>query len=314
MRLQAISPSPPRALLDALAQLGIRTDTDLLFSADPIDIFRKLPSSTLSLHDFHSFVAQVSQQASAPAVCGDVLFEQEKRKEENDLYSELTTGVRELDGLLGGLAPPRVIEVSGDRGSGKSSLALQVVLRHLSSDHNVGALWIDTTGDFSADSIPRLLESYEGHSPEAVSTTLERLQVALAFDIETAHDVLEMLRTTLSYGHQLTPMRNTGHAIMTTFMRQLQTLAESFSLTILVINTSTKCTPRNPDSVFATTDRKPALGPSFTFLTDTTLWLARRETAEDGGATHVAEVFRSRLVPSRTWCSFKIRHGILSDT
>ncbi|KAH9838306.1 P-loop containing nucleoside triphosphate hydrolase protein [Rhodofomes roseus] len=334
MRLQAISPSPPRALLDALAQLGIRTDTDLLFSADPIDIFRKLPSSTLSLHDFHSFVAQVSQQASAPAVCGDVLFEQEKRKEENDLYSDLTTGVRELDGLLGGLAPPRVIEVSGDRGSGKSSLALQVVLRHLSSDHNVGALWIDTTGDFSADSIPRLLESYEGHSPEAVSTTLERLQVALAFDIETAHDVLEMLRTTLSthpdappvtrcvvidtvtslLGSLLSAVSSQGHAIMTTFMRQLQTLAESFSLTILVINTSTKCTPRNPDSVFATTDRKPALGPSFTFLTDTTLWLARRETAEDGGATHVAEVFRSRLVPSRTWCSFKIRHGILSDT
>lgn len=65
-----------------------------------------------------------------------------------------------------------------------------------------------------------------------------------------------------------------------------------------VVNTSTKCTPHNPDSVFASTDRKPALGPSFTFLTDTTLWLAKRGSAEDGSATHVAEVFRSRLVVS----------------
>ncbi|KAH9928751.1 P-loop containing nucleoside triphosphate hydrolase protein [Fomitopsis serialis] len=314
MRLQTLVPSPPQTLLDALAQVGIRTDTDLLFSATPVDIFRKLPSGTLSLHDFHSFVAQVTRQAAAPAVCGDVLFEQGKRREESDLYSEPTTGVRQLDQLLGGLAPPRVIEVSGDRGSGKSVfLCASVVLRHLSSDHNLGALWIDTTGEFSADRIPPLLESYEGC---AVSTTLERLQVALAFDIETAQDVLEMIRTTLSTHPDAPPVvrcvvvdtvtallspllsavSSQGHAIMTTFMRQLQTLAQSFSLTILVINSSTRCTPRNPDSVFATTDRKPALGPSFTFLTDTTLWLARHDTAEDGSATHVAEIFRSRMV------------------
>ncbi|KAH9912282.1 uncharacterized protein B0H18DRAFT_1217175 [Fomitopsis serialis] len=329
MRLQTLVPSPPQTLLDALAQVGIRTDTDLLFSATPVDIFRKLPSGTLSLHDFHSFVAQVTRQAAAPAVCGDVLFEQGKRREESDLYSEPTTGVRQLDQLLGGLAPPRVIEVSGDRGSGNPLRS--VVLRHLSSDHNLGALWIDTTGEFSADRIPPLLESYEGC---AVSTTLERLQVALAFDIETAQDVLEMIRTTLSTHPDAPPVvrcvvvdtvtallspllsavSSQGHAIMTTFMRQLQTLAQSFSLTILVspsgfpgtirpitsllagINSSTRCTPRNPDSVFATTDRKPALGPSFTFLTDTTLWLARHDTAEDGSATHVAEIFRSRMV------------------
>ncbi|KZT73040.1 P-loop containing nucleoside triphosphate hydrolase protein [Daedalea quercina L-15889] len=330
MRLQAITPQPPPALLSALAQIGIRTDTDLLFSASPADIFRKLPSETLTLREFDDFVAQVARQAAAPAVQADVLFEQEKQREESDLFSEPSTGVRRLDELLGGLPPPRVIEVSGDRGSGKSSLALQIVLRHLSSDHNVGALWIDTTGEFSADAIPPLLASYEGH---ASSTVLERLQVALAFDVETAYDVLEMLRTTLSTHPDAPPVvrcvvvdtvtallspllsavSSQGHAIMTTFMRELQNLAQTFSLTVLVINSSTKCTPRNPDSVFATTDRKPALGPSFTFLTDTTLWLAKREIGEDGNIAHIAEIFRSRIGPSQTWCLLKICRGILSD-
>ncbi|EPT01403.1 hypothetical protein FOMPIDRAFT_1120629 [Fomitopsis schrenkii] len=315
MRLQAVAPPPPQSLLSALAQIGVRTDSDLLFSAPPVDIFLQLPPDTLSLHDFNDFLMQVTQQASAPNMTADMLFEEEKTREGADLLAEPSTGVKGLDELLGGLVPPRVIEVSGDRGSGKSLLALQFGLRHLASDHNVGALWMDTTGEFSADDIPPLLESYEGH---ALNTVLERLQIALAFDVETALDVLEMLRTTLSshpdappvvrcvvidnitalLGPLLSAVSSQGHAIMATFMRQLQDLAQAFSLTILVVNTSTKCTPHNPDSVFASTDRKPALGPSFTFLTDTTLWLAKRGSAEDGSATHVAEVFRSRLVVS----------------
>ncbi|KAI0733495.1 P-loop containing nucleoside triphosphate hydrolase protein [Fomitopsis betulina] len=331
MRIQAVVPPPPQSLSSALTQIGVRTDSDLLFSAPPVDIFLKLPPDTISLHDFNDFVMRVAQQAAAPAITADMLFEQEKTKDGADLFAEPTIGVKCLDELLGGLAPPRIIEVSGDRGSGKSLLALQGVLRHLASDHNVGALWMDTTGEFSADDIPPLLESYEGH---ALNTVLERLQVALAFDVETALDVLEMLRTTLSshpdappvvrcividnvtaiLGPLLSAVSSQGHAIMATFMRQLQDLAQAFSLTILVVNTSTKCTPRNPDSVFASTDRKPALGPSFTFLTDTTLWLAKREITEDGSATHVAEILRSRLVSSRKWCTYKVRKGILSDT
>lgn len=109
---------------------------------------------------------------------------------------------------------------------------------------------------------------------------------------------------------------------MTTFMRQLGAFANSYSLTIIVsrpfssppidpkvtlpathqvINNSTRMGPRNtgsanPEAVFES-DRKPALGPSFTFMTDTTLWLSRRppgEQQEEGAMVHVAEVFRSR--------------------
>ncbi len=54
----------------------------------------------------------------------------------------------------------------------------------------------------------------------------------------------------------------------------------------------------NTEAVFET-GREPGLGPSFTFMTDATLWLARRSRDEREGEAdstmHTAEVFRSRL-------------------
>ena len=71
----------------------------------------------------------------------------------------------------------------------------------------------------------------------------------------------------------------------------------------------------NPASMLTTATRKPALGPSFTFLTDATLWLARPPASEPGDTStishdaanqgevdeksasdlRVAEVLRSRI-------------------
>lgn len=70
----------------------------------------------------------------------------------------------------------------------------------------------------------------------------------------------------------------------------------SLYLMLQVINAAARILPGNPEAVFETT-RKPALGPSFTFLTDATLWLSQRPPTgcTDKEATlHVAEVFRSR--------------------
>ena len=135
---------------------------------------------------------------------------------------------------------------------------------------------------------------------------------------------------------------------MTTFMRQLRAFADSFDLTVLVsflhcsdfvffrvpmsralrsiqvINSTTRVAPRrpdatNPEAVFETT-RKPALGPSFTFTADATLWLSRRATQndfeegeEDAGITYVAEVFRSRITVRRDpLCDGKFVEGMCS--
>ena len=71
-----------------------------------------------------------------------------------------------------------------------------------------------------------------------------------------------------------------------------------------VINSSTNLgqrnpKPRNPDAVFEIR-RKPALGPSFTFMTDATLWLSKRrphpdDKVDDGSTLHTVEVMRSRI-------------------
>lgn len=94
--------------------------------------------------------------------------------------------------------------------------------------------------------------------------------------------------------------------------------------------------------MFAAIKRKPALGPSFAYMTDATLWLSKFDSGtpddgqarapEDEGPTsiRVAEVLRSKLTvsftpshffsistdvedkESKSWCSFRIRDGVLS--
>lgn len=114
----------------------------------------------------------------------------------------------------------------------------------------------------------------------------------------------------------LSAVSSHGHAIMTTFMQHLRSMARSYYLAFLVsISTShvasfnsleivnnTSGSPPNPLSAFALAIRKPALGPSFMFLTDCTIWLARHEdTATDadaGSPIHVAEIIRSRSTVS----------------
>ena len=82
---------------------------------------------------------------------------------------------------------------------------------------------------------------------------------------------------------------------------QSSTLAICSILTcrIQVINNATSVAPapHNPHSAFSTTVAKPALGPSFAFLTDATIWLSqygeKARTNEDR-TTYIAEIFRSK--------------------
>ncbi|KAI0366187.1 P-loop containing nucleoside triphosphate hydrolase protein [Pilatotrama ljubarskyi] len=335
MRLQNFSPPLKLETVQALQEVGVKTDTDLLLTKDPTDIFTRLPAELgISLLDFRSTISKVAELASATPIHGEKLLEQENKRREDIFADDMLLGVPEVDALLGGFSPPRVVEVSGDQGSGKTTLAMQLALRHLSRAEDSSVLWIDSSGEFSPERVTHMLEQLGN---EFSPTVLERLQVSLAFDIEAVHEVLETLRRTVSAntGYSESPIRirlvvidsitpllgpmlsatsSQGHAIMTTFMRQLRAFAESFSLTVIVINTSTRILPRNFEAVFETA-RKPALGPSFTFMADATLWLSRRPEAESAGdeeaTIHVAEVLRSRITRSQTWARFKIRRGLM---
>ncbi|KAJ7774212.1 P-loop containing nucleoside triphosphate hydrolase protein [Mycena maculata] len=351
MRLAACVPVIPAHLVSSLEQCGIRTEADLLFSGSTYDIFRRLPPGTTTLRELAEFTAVVAKLASVP---GTSVADLMGAYTESDDDNEFLSGLPQLDELLKVATPRRLIEISGDKGSGKTQLLLHLVLQHLVQRPQSGVLWIDTTGDFSAVRAGEILELFG--IPDA-STALERLQVSLAFEVDTVHEVLEDLRVSLTnpppevqirgivvdtvtslFSPILSPVSSQGHAIMTGFMRQLRAFAQTFSITVFVrrvdplmfhyrsaaqqvVNNSAAFTPFVPGSTSNNPNiRKPALGPSFTFLTDATLWVVLcRDDSDphktDGGGNestkHVAQLYRSKVTTSKVLCSFKIQQGIL---
>jgi len=158
-----------------------------------------------------------------------------------------------------------------------------------------------------------------------IGTVMERLQVALAFDTESVYDILDTIDSSMKFvvidtitpllSPNLSAVSSEGHAMMATFVRQLHSIAQTYDLFVLVINTTTWTPDRgpNPLSNFVTTTRKPALGPTFTFLVDATLWLSKTDGSgrNEGDALHVMEVFKSRCTRTRRWCLFRICDGVL---
>ncbi|THV07965.1 hypothetical protein K435DRAFT_959425 [Dendrothele bispora CBS 962.96] len=185
---------------------------------------------------------------------------------------------------------------------------------------------------------------------------LTRLHVSVAFDIQTTYEILDSLGLSTNSSatfvpiqclviDALTPLLSPhlsavsaqGHSLVTTFMHQLKILAVKFDLVVFVINNATLLPPTqnqvNSDpntvaltssfshsrSIFPFVNKKPALGPSFPYMTDATLWIAEwQDVSEAGGdipgdgtTLHMIEIFRSRMSASNTWCRFKIRGSIV---
>jgi len=119
MRLNSLVPSIPAELVAALENsCSIRTDTDLLFSGSSLNIIKKLPLGTVTLSDLEMFTQLVAERASAPGRRGDEILAEISAR--NDIHSQVSCGVRELDDLVDGFGGSRVIEISGDKESGKT--------------------------------------------------------------------------------------------------------------------------------------------------------------------------------------------------
>lgn len=186
MRLQSLIPTIPSDLVATLEACGIRTDADILFSGTPIDILQRLPPGVISLADLKRYIALVAESASARGISGDELYTEElQRRHAHDM--DITCGVEELDALVNGFGGGRVLEISGDRGSGKTVwttqvhhhisqprnqlLVSQVALRLLAAHREASVLWMDTTGDFSAERTGRIAQELFG---EVTITALVR--------------------------------------------------------------------------------------------------------------------------------------------
>ncbi|KAG5635921.1 hypothetical protein H0H81_009662 [Sphagnurus paluster] len=157
MRLAALVPSISAELVSSLDQCGIRTDTDLVLKP-AIEIYRQLPPKTITLYDLEQAVARVTELASAPGISGSDMLIIETEKQNRAPF--LSSGIETLDRLLDGFGGCRVVQISGDKQSGKTTLVLNIVLRHLAEFSDGNIVWIDTTGDFSAEQAANILDLF----------------------------------------------------------------------------------------------------------------------------------------------------------
>jgi RAD51-like protein 3 len=115
MRLSSLAPDPA-SLVSALANVGIRTEVDLLFAHTRDDLLRKLPAGTTTRLELTEYIAFVAKRASASHTRADSLL----GKRDSELVDrDIITGVPALDDLFRGLGC-KVLEISGDRYAGKT--------------------------------------------------------------------------------------------------------------------------------------------------------------------------------------------------
>jgi hypothetical protein len=133
MRLSAVETSEIKpGLVAALSQIGVRTAADLLFasptegaasiatSEDSLQaVFRRLPPGTCTFGELNAIARAAIAQGAAPAVTGRQLLVARSARD-HDGSPGISSGIAQLDVLLGGLVESHVVEVVGDSGSGKT--------------------------------------------------------------------------------------------------------------------------------------------------------------------------------------------------
>ena len=124
MRLASLVPSIPMDVVAHLENSGFRTDADVLFTP-AFDIFTALPPKRLSLQDVAELISLVEKLSSAAAVPANELLLMDNLAREQDF--DLSTGDLLLDANFLGLGGRTVIEISGDRGSGKTVHFVEIV-------------------------------------------------------------------------------------------------------------------------------------------------------------------------------------------
>ena len=119
MRLKAITPKLPANLTTAPEDSGIRTDADLLFnSGTAMQLYEKLPQGTVTLAELEGYIKRVAEVVSAHMLTGESLLAQEI--EQGSTFIPISTGIPQLDQIVNGRYGPKVLEISGDHGTGKT--------------------------------------------------------------------------------------------------------------------------------------------------------------------------------------------------
>ncbi|KAG8931195.1 hypothetical protein FRC02_003091 [Tulasnella sp. 418] len=326
-------------IIRELSNAGFKTSADLLFADSPANTYNKLPQGLMTYSAFLHLLDCLTAFASAQIFSSSDVYEHETAVEAARFGGE--TGMRQLDQLFSGVSGIYgVIELSG----GVSTvIALTILLRHLTLNPEHSSRWIDCNSDFFVDKAALILDKMEGPGKD---TALERLRVHICNDdVKDLNNALFHLGSQLDrtwedsarpcrtrflvvgsmnsfFSPSLSTLSSQGHADLTAFMHQLSSFAQNYKLTVFVLNNTVASTPRNPLSAFVSAVTKPGLGPTFTYLTDTTIFINNaekvfgehdetltrlRKREMEGITVYVAEILRSRHTMASDWCPFVLR-------
>ncbi|EJD06717.1 uncharacterized protein FOMMEDRAFT_152019 [Fomitiporia mediterranea MF3/22] len=207
MRLRTLLADQPKRLLDALDTCGIKADEDFLFSVSALpELWQRLPADTVTFTELEQVREIVIESLSAEGTPGTDFLEEIEADKEVNPKSRWPANCAELRAVLDAVKNG-IIEVSGDKGSCKSTLILNITLECLQSAESSVVHWIDTTGEFSAERASRILngasqtQRMDDNASLSISSALDRLHVSLAFNAEDAHAVLGSISSGVSsYG------------------------------------------------------------------------------------------------------------------
>ncbi|KAJ3981293.1 hypothetical protein F5890DRAFT_1556918 [Lentinula detonsa] len=336
----------PDDLVTELASLGILTSTDLMFSSTtPLEMYSRLSSKSISFPEFEACIKVILTKL---ATSGQEAVELDQPSHSCFKMETLTSLDNYLDGGLP-CARVIEISGDNDSGKRILLLncVLMSLLRNREIEglwiDTTGDFVVERAVQIleyhqQVEAIFSSVKRWSNcvQSLDDMEILLQRLHISIATDMESVQQIIRALDFQLAlqassiqmkyividsvtslFGPYLSAVSSQGHAIMAAFMRYLRDFAKRYSL----INNATLMQPRstaraqttaevtNPRSVFASTIRKPALGPSFTFMTDATLWVSlwpAQEEDEEKFTTHVVEVFRSKFSVSNVWSAFRI--------
>lgn len=229
-----------------------------------------------------------------------------------------------------------IVEVAGLPNTGKTLLVLQTVLNYLLGHPRASAHWIDPLGVFSPEGASQVTRELVLRNASESEDVLSRLQIAGCTDLAAVYDILDGITSqaktstegarqtrfividpiTPLLGPGLTNESSKGHANMVTFMRHLASVSRELGLVCFLINTATKATPP-PTQTGKTpppTTYKPSLGPSYSYLTDTSLFLSRAssDSRRDVKAEFQIKVTKFGKANTLRSCKFRIgNHGLI---
>ncbi|XP_005240524.2 DNA repair protein RAD51 homolog 4 [Falco peregrinus] len=283
-----LCPGLTEEMIGLLRASGIRTVVDFV-SSDLEDVAQKC---SLSYKVLVAVRRVLLAQFSAFPANGADLYEELKSS-----TAILPTGSPSLDQLLdSGLYTGEVTELMGAPGSGKTQVCLGIAVS-VSLGLKQHVLFLDSTGGFTASRVYQMLRAQTEDEEEQLEA-LQRIQVVRVFDIYEVLSALQELRDHLSQQvvSSMGPVKvvvidsvssviypllggkqSEGLAIMMQLARELKTLAREFSLAVVVTNQVTR------DS--STSQLKPALGRSWSFVPSTRVLLENKEATQEKATT-----------------------------